>query len=346
MKKILLLLILSFILTVYSDIAKAANQASFKFTPASGIYQVGQTFPVDIQLNTDGSQIVAISAYISYDKTKISALSIDISGSAFRYEVENTIDSANGKILITRSQPTPGVSGASVQVARVNFQALTAINPSYVSFDFINADASGDSGAILDDGIGTDILSSTTNASFIINAVSDITTPSMPASITATSTQTTATISWSASTDNVGVVGYKIYRDNLQTATTSQLSYADSGLTPATSYLYSVSAYDAVGNESAKSNITVITQSPPSINPPVISSIQANPTMNTTTISWLTDTLSDSQVEYGLTTSYGSATVKDSNLTFNHSQIISSLSPNTGYHYRVISKDQNIFLIM
>jgi chitodextrinase len=66
----------------------------------------------------------------------------------------------------------------------------------------------------------------------------------------------TITLSWLASTDNVGVTGYHVYRCmgtgcSLAAATNATTnSYADSGLSPSTSYTYAVSAYDAAGNTS------------------------------------------------------------------------------------------------
>ena len=49
--------------------------------------------------------------------------------------------------------------------------------------------------------------------------------------------------------------------------------------------------------------------------------------------------MADSQVEYGLTTSYGSQTVLDSQMVLNHSQTLSGLSSSALYHFRVKSKD-------
>jgi chitodextrinase len=59
---------------------------------------------------------------------------------------------------------------------------------------------------------------------------------------------------WDASTDNVGVAGYRIFRNGVEIATTANINYSDTGLTPATLYTYEVTAYDASGNESVKSN--------------------------------------------------------------------------------------------
>jgi chitodextrinase len=60
-------------------------------------------------------------------------------------------------------------------------------------------------------------------------------------------------LSWKASTDNVGVAGYHIYRNGSRIATAATVSYVDSGLSPATVYTYRVAAFDAAGNVSAMS---------------------------------------------------------------------------------------------
>lgn len=60
-------------------------------------------------------------------------------------------------------------------------------------------------------------------------------------------------VTWSAASDNVGVAGYRIFRDGNQIGTAAATTYDDSGLTPATTYRYEVAAFDAAGNVSARS---------------------------------------------------------------------------------------------
>lgn len=82
-----------------------------------------------------------------------------------------------------------------------------------------------------------------------------------------TTTSSSVTLSWSASTDPDGTVaGYNIYRDGtkINTSVVTATSYTDSGLTPNTSYTYTVKAYDNANPtaESSSSNtLTVSTQS-------------------------------------------------------------------------------------
>jgi chitodextrinase len=60
-------------------------------------------------------------------------------------------------------------------------------------------------------------------------------------------------LSWNASTDNVGVTGYRISRGGVQIATVTGTSYQNTGLTASATYSYTVKAVDAAGNASASS---------------------------------------------------------------------------------------------
>ncbi len=70
----------------------------------------------------------------------------------------------------------------------------------------------------------------------------------------------TSTLSWTASTDNIGVVGYRVYNSSTNTllATVTATSATVTGRTPGTSTTYYVKAYDAAGNESYRSNLVTV----------------------------------------------------------------------------------------
>ncbi|HCM39450.1 MAG TPA: hypothetical protein DIS93_05720 [Bdellovibrionales bacterium] len=88
----------------------------------------------------------------------------------------------------------------------------------------------------------------------------DIQAPSVPSGLAGYSLSTfQANLSWSSSTDNVGVVGYQISRNGIQLGTSTTTHYSDSGLTPATTYNYTVAAYDAAGNLSNQSSAVSVT---------------------------------------------------------------------------------------
>jgi hypothetical protein len=83
---------------------------------------------------------------------------------------------------------------------------------------------------------------------------SDVQAPTTPTGIVASVVSPSQiNLSWAASTDNVGVTGYKIYRGGTLWYTTANLSFSDTGLSSNTSYSYYVQAYDAAGNISSPS---------------------------------------------------------------------------------------------
>src|SRR5207249_10893481 len=85
-------------------------------------------------------------------------------------------------------------------------------------------------------------------------AIPHATPPSVPAGLVATAAgATTINLSWIASTDNVGVTGYIVKRNGTLVATPTSTSYADTGLSSATTYSYTVAARDAAGNVSSDS---------------------------------------------------------------------------------------------
>ncbi|MGD9994049.1 MAG: GEVED domain-containing protein [Salinivirgaceae bacterium] len=100
----------------------------------------------------------------------------------------------------------------------------------------------------------------------ISQGVADTQAPTAPSQLLASNTTTTGTsLAWNASTDNVGVAGYYVYKNGLQIQQTSGTSLSVSGLSAGTSYSFTVKAFDAAGNLSASSNTASVTTLPQSI---------------------------------------------------------------------------------
>ena len=79
-------------------------------------------------------------------------------------------------------------------------------------------------------------------------AVADTQAPTAPSSLASSNVaQTTLTLSWTASTDNVGVTGYDVYQGATKLTTVTTTSYNVTGLTANTAYTFSVKAKDAAG---------------------------------------------------------------------------------------------------
>jgi bacillolysin len=122
-------------------------------------------------------------------------------------------------------------------------------------------------------GAGSTEVIATTNAWYAVGigaaftgGTTDTAAPSAPANLAASgTTATTTNLSWTASTDNVGVTGYNVYRGATLVTTVTGTSYTATGLTAATAYTFSVKAKDAAGNLSASSNIVSVTTTGTSI---------------------------------------------------------------------------------
>jgi len=102
----------------------------------------------------------------------------------------------------------------------------------------------------------------TTYQNYVQSGSLDATVPTAPTGLTASASNSITTqLNWTASTDNTGVVGYKIYRNSelVWTAYTNAVSFTDSQLNPSTLYSYKVQAFDAAGNNSTFSSTVNVT---------------------------------------------------------------------------------------
>ena len=154
----------------------------------------------------------------------------------------------------------PGASGgtfAQIATSTTNSYANTGLTASTTFRYQVRAvDAAGNASAV----------SNTVTAATQAGGGGDVTPPTAPTNLAASTTTTSASLTWTASTDNVGVTGYQILRAPgasggtfAQIATSTTNSYVNTGLTANTTYRYQVRATDAVGLVSAVSNTVTAT---------------------------------------------------------------------------------------
>lgn len=150
-------------------------------------------------------------------------------------------------------------------------------------------------------------------------------------------------LSWSPNGE-ADLTGYAVYRSTssggpyAKVASAPVAFYRDSGLTNGTAYYYVVAAVDAAGNESPRS--AQVSATPTDSRAPVASAVAAAPSGTTAAdITWTTDELASSQVEYGTTSALGQATAVDAARTGTHRVSLTGLQPSTTYYYRVRSVD-------
>ena len=131
--------------------------------------------------------------------------------------------------------------------------------------------------------------STTSNSVNVTTPNTDTTPPSAPSVLVASNTTETSTdLSWDASTDNVGVTGYKIYQDGVNVLTVSSISSTVNGLSGGITYAFTVSALDAAGNESTTSNSVNVTTPNIDTTPPSAPSVlvASNTTVTSTDLNW------------------------------------------------------------
>ena len=170
----------------------------------------------------------------------------------------------------------------------------------------------------------------------------DTTAPSAPTGLAVTgTTSSSVSLSWTASTDNVGVTGYAVYRGTTKVATvTSGTSYTDTGLTAATAYSYHVTAQDAAGNVSASSATVTGTTASSGGGDTTAPSVPSGLTVTGTTsssvsLSWTASTDNVGVTGYAV---YRGAT-KVATVTSGTSYTDTGLAASTAYSYTVTAQD-------
>jgi fibronectin type 3 domain-containing protein len=92
--------------------------------------------------------------------------------------------------------------------------------------------------------------------------VADVTAPSVPQGVVAQQVGAAVDLRWLASSDNLGVTQYRVYRNNVLLASVTGTTYVDGAVAPNITHGYAVSGRDAAGNESARSATVSITVQP------------------------------------------------------------------------------------
>ncbi|MGV8814827.1 MAG: fibronectin type III domain-containing protein [Gelidibacter sp.] len=178
------------------------------------------------------------------------------------------------------------------------------------------------------------------NVSILPTGVSDTQAPTAPSNLTASGTTTTTTnLSWTASTDNVGVTGYTILRNGTSIGTTTgATTFNVTGLTQGTSYAFTVTARDAAGNVSQVSNTANVTTllAGDTQAPTAPSNLTASGTTTTTTnLSWTASTDNVGVTGYTILRNGTSIGTTTGATTFN----VTGLTQGTSYAFTVTARD-------
>lgn len=131
------------------------------------------------------------------------------------------------------------------------------------------------------------------NIFFNVNTVNftitlpDTQAPTAPTLSASGTTGNSTLLTWTGATDNIGISGYDLYQDGVLLASVSASPYSATGLTPNTTYVFTVKAKDASGNVSSSSNTVSVTTLPPDVQAPTAPLLSASGTSNvSTTLTW------------------------------------------------------------
>lgn len=182
-------------------------------------------------------------------------------------------------------------------------------------------------------------LSTATFDKVKVNATGDVFPPTEPTNLQAVSiTDTTVNLSWTASLDDVGVQGYDLYKDDVLTkADVTATNYTFTGLTPDTTYHFTVKAKDATGNVSnASSPLTVKTTNLTDTEAPTVPAGLASPskTSSSVQLSWTASADNVSVYEYDI---YRNDTLAGSTPTTSYH--VTGLKANTTYNFTIKARD-------
>ena len=160
----------------------------------------------------------------------------------------------------------------------------------------------------------------------------DTTPPSAPPSLTATAGDRQVALSWGASSDNIAVTGYDVYRGAVLVASPAGTSYTDTGLTNGTLYSYTVKARDAAGNVSTASSASATPADTTA--PTVPSGLIATPGDAQVSLSWTPST--DNVAVTGYRVYRGGVLVASPTTPY---YTDTGLSNGTSYSYKVAAVD-------
>jgi hypothetical protein len=290
----------------------AAANPGWTLTPGfkNNSTAAGDTTPATIS-GVAASSITANGAAINWSTNEASDSQIEY-GTTTSYGSQTALA---GSQVIAHSQAISGLSAGTTYNYRVK-----------------SRDAAGN-------------LATSANFAFTTGPAPDTTAPSVTTVASAGITVNGATVSWSTNETSDSQVEYGTTtsygsQTTLNSSLVSAHSQALSGLAAGTTYNFRVKSRDAAGNLATSGNFTFTTTAAADITPPTITGVTASGiTASGATITWTTNEASDTQVDYGTTTSYGSQTTLNTSKLTAHSQTLTGLAAGVTYNYRVKSRD-------
>lgn len=217
------------------------------------------SYNLDITKYTNGNHTIYARATDTIGQTALSStITVNVQNSDTIAPTNPTNLSAtataynNVNLTWTASTDNVGVNVYYVVRDGVTIKQLPGTSTSF-SDSTANASTTYNYYVIAQDAVGNTSANSNT-AVVTTPAVPDTTPPTAPTNLSAqVASSTQINLSWIASTDNVGIASYDVYRGSSKIANVSSTSFGDTNLSPGSTYTYYVVAIDTSNNRSANS---------------------------------------------------------------------------------------------
>ncbi len=311
-------------------LANDASVGPVTVSGASSVLSCNETISAMTMHGTTPSLTLSNSSTFSVlsksptDYTTVSTAAVSLSGSVLAIDTSLFTPTPTSVMTIITNTGASPISGTFTGLAEGATVASTSNTGTTFTISYIG-------------GSGNDVTLTG------VTIATDFVAPTITSVATSAITGNSATVTWTTNETSTSQVEYGLtttYGSQTTLAATLVTSHTQalSGLSGATTYHYRVYSRDAAGNLATSADATFSTTADTVA--PVISAVTTGNVDGTTAvINWTTDEASDSQVEYGLTSAYGSQTTLDTSRVTTHQVTVSGLTLSTLYHYRTRSAD-------
>ena len=315
-------------------ISKVAGTAT-SFTDATTAANTGYTYTVTASDAAGHTSAPSATASVT---TAAPAPPIDASAPTAPSGLGATVMNRT-EIDLAWTASTDNVAVAGYQVFRNGTQIATTASTRYADPSVAAGSTNAYYVVALDSSGNASAPSGTVSAT---TPILDTAAPSVPTALTATATASNSvSLSWTASTDNVGVARYTISRNGtaLTTVAGGTTTLVDPSVHAGNAYTYTVIASDAAGNASAQSNVASVTTPatagpPDTVAPSVPSALTAAPAHGEIDLAWTAST--DNIAVAGYTVLRDGTAMAT---TYSTSFIDTGAAPGTAHTYTVTAFD-------